>query len=145
MGTTSVKGMQKGVKKRTTKNRPTGFDSWFEFDLYLKMKQCSYHHGRIPYTQRRMYEPDFIYGDDILIEAKGRFRTRDEARKYVDVRNSLEGNYELVFIFANPRTAMPGARKRADGTRFTMGDWATKHGFRYFTEDTIPLEWSRKR
>lgn len=139
-----MKGMQKGIKKRTKRNIPKGYDSWFEYDLHQKMKQCQYHTAKVSYVQRRSYEPDFKY-KNILIEAKGRFRTRDEARKYVDVRDSLDPIFELVFIFMNPNTAMPGARRRADGSRFTMAEWADKHGFRYFTAETIPLEWSRKR
>ena len=144
MDTSPVKGMQKGIKRRTKKNIPNGYDSWFEYDLHQKMRQCQYHTQHISYVQERKYEPDFIY-KNILIEAKGRFRTRDEARKYVDVRKCLDAAYELVFIFMNPNTAMPGARKRADGTRYNMAEWADKQGFRYYTAETMPLEWSRKR
>jgi hypothetical protein len=32
---------------------------------------------------------------------------------------------------------MPRARRRQDGTKFTMADWADKNNFRYFTADTV--------
>ena len=67
-----------------------------------------------------MYEPDFVYrnGDHtIYIEAKGRFRDRAEAKKYVDISRCLGETETLVFIFQNPRTVMPGARRRSDGTK----------------------------
>lgn len=147
--------MKEPAKKRTRKNVPKGFDSWLEYDLYQKLRRCEYHPDRIDYVQHKQYEPDFVYYDDkeqikTFIEVKGRFRDRAEAKKYVDVRSSLQRSdiecvFELVFIFQNPNTAMPAARRRADGTRFTMADWAVKNGFTYYTPDTVPLEWSVKR
>jgi hypothetical protein len=113
--------------------------------IFLKeLRQCKFHTEKIPYVQRKTYEPDFIFYDEeeellTYIEVKGRFRDRAEAKKYVDIRDSLlrtidlECAYELVFIFQNPRTAMPFARKRADGTKFTMEEWADKNGFTYYT------------
>ena len=63
------------------------------------------------------------------IEVKGRFRTREEARKYVEIRKAL-GKYEdLVFVFQNPNTPMPDSRRRKDGTRYRMKDWAEKNGY----------------
>lgn len=95
-----------------------------------------------------MYNPDFIYinpkGFKTLIEAKGRFRTSAEARKYIDVRAGLPKDTELVFVFYNPNTPMPNARKRADGTKLTHAGWAEKNGFRYFTTENIPANWSKK-
>ena len=68
---------------------PKGYDSWFEYELHTGvLKKCEYHTGGISYTQQKMYEPDFQVGD-FLIEAKGRFRDSEEARKYVDIRRSL--------------------------------------------------------
>ena len=107
------------MKKRTRKNVPKGFDSWLEFDLSKELRQCQYHTERIPYIQRRTYEPDFVYYDEeeeilTYIEVKGRFRDRNEAKKYVDIRDSLERTidlecgYELVFVFQNPQIERTG-------------------------------------
>lgn len=115
---------------------PKGYDSWFEYELHMgALKDCKYHTGLVHYTQEKIYEPDFAIGD-FLIEAKGRFRDSAEARKYVDIRNSLIYE-ELVFVFYHPDTPMPRARRRNDGTRFTMAEWADKNGFRYYTVETI--------
>jgi len=143
------------MKKRTRKNVPKGFDSWLEFDLAKELRQCKYHTERIPYIQHRTYEPDFVYYDEeeeilTYIEVKGRFRDRNEAKKYVDIRDSLvrtvdlECAYELVFVFQNPKTAMPFARKRTDGTKFTMAEWADKNGFTYYTPESLPSKWRHK-
>ena len=115
---------------------PKGYDSWFEYQLHTDyLSECEHHPEMISYTQTKLYEPDFIIGD-FLIEAKGRFRDSEEARKYVDIRRSLVCQ-ELVFVFYDPNIPMPRARRRKDGTKFTMSEWADKNGFRYFTCETI--------
>jgi len=134
------------LRKRT--KPPKGYDSWFEYDLHRKhLTGCKFHPDTIEYVQVKRYEPDFVYitpkGFKIYIETKGRFRDSAEARKYKDIRNGLEKGEELVFIFQNPRTPMPHAKKRRDGTRLTHGGWAEKEGFRYFDIDSLPPEWSK--
>ena len=49
------------MTKRTRKNIPKGFDSWLEFDLSKELRQCKFHTEKIPYVQRKTYEPDFIF------------------------------------------------------------------------------------
>lgn len=120
---------------------PKGYDSWFEYDLHTGvLRDCEYHTEVLPYTQQKTYEPDFqINTKDaiIFIEAKGRFRDSAEARKYVDIRESIQESDELVFLFYDPKTPMPRARKRKDGTKFTHAEWADKNGFRHYTIETI--------
>ena len=104
---------------------PKGYDSWFEYELHQGvLKDCKYHTGTVSYTQEKLYEPDFEVGD-FLIEAKGRFRDSEEARKYVDIRRSIVFQ-ELVFVFYHPDTPMPRARRRKDGTKFTMANGLTR-------------------
>jgi len=133
--------------KKAKEKPPKGYDSWFEYELHLKpLKGCKCHTEKVEYTQVKNYVPDFIRHEGkykIYIEAKGRFRDRSEARKYVDVKQGLGKDEELVFIFWNPKTPMPGAARRKDGTRLTHGAWAELQGFRYFTTDTVPVEWSK--
>ena len=138
----------KGIKKRGKQKPPKGYDSWFEYELHLKqLKGCKCHSEKVVYTQVKMYFPDFIRTEGkftIYIEAKGRFRDRAEARKYVDVRKGLGKSEELVFVFYNPHTPMPGAQRRKDGTKLTHGGWADLNGFRHFTEETLPVAWSKR-
>lgn len=124
---------------------PKGYDSWLEYDLHVgPLKDALFHSGKVAYIQTKDYYPDFtLYTGTvaIYIEAKGRFRDRAEARKYVDVRRGLSSSRELVFVFQNPAVAMPGAQKRKDGTRQSHADWATLNGFRYFSPSNVPVEW----
>lgn len=100
-----------------------------------------HHPDRVTYTQTKTYEPDFVfanqYGFVTYVEAKGRFRDNEEARKYTDVRNALTQGEELIFVFMKPETPMPFAKKRKDGTKYTHAEWADKNGFRWFTKETI--------
>ena len=59
------------------------------------------------YLVPKYYEPDFVYKyrtKTIYIEAKGRFRTSEEARKYVIISETLSPKEELVFLFQRPNT-----------------------------------------
>ena len=129
------------VNRKKTKP-PKGYDSWFEYDLATgPLKEAKFHPGGVPYVQAKTYYPDFhkcIAGIDYYFEAKGRFRDRGEARKYIDVRSGLNPSERLVFIFQNAATPMPASRKREDGTRLTMGQWAEKNGFQFYTQHTLP-------
>ena len=128
------------------KKPPKGYDSWFEYDLHNEqLTACDFHTVKIPYVQQKTYKPDFMYykGDHTTyIEAKGRFRTSAEARKYVDVSNGFDPEFdELVFLFFNPNLPMPNAKRRKDGTKQTHGEWAERNGFRYYSPKTCPREW----
>jgi len=130
------------------KKAPKGYDSWFEHDLHKKqLKACKFHPCKLSYIQEKKYEPDFVYMDGkktIYIEAKGRFRTSGEARKYVDVKRGLGSKEELVFLFADPKKPMPNAQRRSDGTKRSHGEWAESYGFTHYTRDNTPEEWGMK-
>ncbi len=90
---------------------------------------------KIEYTIPHNYTPDFEL-NGILIESKGRFREPAEASKYKHIRDALTDK-ELVFVFYNPNTPMPFAKKRKDGTKQSHSEWAEKNGFRWYTEETV--------
>lgn len=129
------------------KRPPKGYDSWYEHELHTgPLKTATFHPGGVPYIQKKTYYPDFhkrIGDTDYYLEAKGRFRDRQEARKYLDVRDGLNRSEQLVFVFQNPATPMPASRKREDGTRLTMGQWATLNAFTYYTPHTLPKQFRR--
>jgi hypothetical protein len=137
--------MKKHSKKKKGLKPPQGFDSWFEHELATgPLKAAEFHPAGVPYVQKKTYYPDFhkrIAGIDYYFEAKGRFRDRQEARKYVDVVQGFGQTEKLVFIFQNPSTPMPASRRREDGTRLTMAQWAEKNGFEYYCPSSIPKQY----
>ena len=126
--------------KRVNQN----WDSKFEKTLQEGvLSHCEFHNKEktYEYTISHKYHPDFIWTDAngrvFLIESKGNFETTNDASKYRHIRDHLPENTELVFCFMNGKTKMPRARKRKDGTFATVSEWAERHGFQWFTEDTI--------
>lgn len=109
-----------------------------------------YHPTPIKYTEpekKHVYRPDFLYVPfepetslsrfKYYIEVKGRFRDVRESQKYVHISDSLNDFERLVFLFMSPHVAMPGAKKRKNGSVMTHAEWAEKNGFKWFTRDTI--------
>lgn len=81
-------------------------------------------------------------GPELLIEVKGYFQDASEAAKYTWVRKHLEDNQELVFVFERPETEFHWLKRRKDGTRQTMSEWADKHEFRWFTLESFVKEFA---
>jgi hypothetical protein len=101
------------------------FDSKFEKEAYALMVGCEYHPSQtLEYVLPKTYEPDFVY------------KTKSKTK-------TLSSKEELVFLFQKPKTPMPGSRRRKNGTRYTMEEWAAKQGFRWYTLDTLPAGWTR--
>ena len=107
------------------------YDSKFEKEAHEIMQGCEYHpEQRLFYLVPKHYEPDFVYthrGKTWYIEAKGRFRTSEEARKYVIIAETLSPKEELVFLFQRAKTPMPGSRRRKDGPRYTREEVSLIH------------------
>jgi hypothetical protein len=74
--------------------------------------------------------------DNVFVECKGRFRTRDEVNKYLLVRE-CNPDVVIIFIFYNPDKPMPGARARKDGTKLSHGEWATANNFPWVHKDDV--------
>jgi len=121
------------------KSKQKRYDSSLEKRLAEgPLKDCKYHPEKVQYeipARKAKYEPDFEI-NNLLLEAKGRFRTMTEANKYKHVRDALEDK-ELVFVFQNPNTPMPGAVRRKDGSKRSMAEWAESQGFRWYSEKNV--------
>ncbi len=73
----------------------------------------------------------------IYVEVKGYFQDAAEMQKYPWIKDSFRGGQELVFVFEDPNKAIHFYKKRKDGTRLTMAEWAKKNGFRWFTLESF--------
>lgn len=100
-----------------------------------------FHVSKVPYVIHKTYNPDFTItypsGKEVFIEAKGYFQDAQEIQKYDWVRDALQTNQELVFVFENPDKPIHFRSKRKDGTRMTHGEWADKLKFRHFTLNNV--------
>ncbi|MGL5013795.1 MAG: hypothetical protein ACRC6V_05815 [Bacteroidales bacterium] len=133
--------------KKEDELKGTPYDSLLEKRLHEgKLKDCGFHNKElmVEYSVPHSYEPDFTFEKDgkmFLIETKGRFQDSAEARKYLFIREALdEEKFELVFVWQKKGTRFPFARKRLDGSYATQEEYASKHGFRHWTQDEFELE-----
>lgn len=112
------------------------------------LKNLEYEPCKITYTpEEKEYTPDFVQyyvvgldNEDYRqnwYEVKGRFRTYDEAKKYIAIRKALPPGTILRFILSNPNVkAYPQAK------HITLGEWLTKNGFEWCHADEIPEAWT---
>ena len=132
--------MPKRVSKKKT--LPDGYDSWLEVTVKKSAKHLKRCNETINYIIEKVYEPDFKY-NNIYVEVKGYFATPQQASKYIWIRKHLPKGSELVFVFDNLKQPFPRSKKRKDGSRFSVGDWAKRNKFTYYTKFNMPTEWRR--
>lgn len=82
---------------------------------------------------KRVYTPDFILGNGIIIEVKGRLTSQDRS-KLIAVKES-NPDRKLVLLFGADNKL-----SKISKTRYS--EWATKYGFDYEIK-TIPRRWLR--
>ena len=93
---------------------------------------------KVQYTKPESYHkytPDFVLGNGIIVETKGRFLADDRAK-------------HLLIKAQHPRLDIRFVFTRADasigrGSKTTCADWCRKYGFQY-AEKLIPEEWIRE-
>jgi hypothetical protein len=112
------------------------FRSNFERTLALDLKRSGvtfgYETQRIDYQKSHFYTPDFVIGNGVLIEAKGRFLSSDRGKHLLIQKQHPE--LDIRFVFMNARNKL---NKRS---RTTYADWCDRHGF-LWSEMKIPTEW----
>jgi len=94
----------------------------------------SYESTRISYeiNEVRKYTPDFILGNGIIVETKGRFVVADR-KKHLLIKKQ-HPDLDIRFVFTNSRA------KINKGSKTTYGMWCDKHDFIY-ADKLIPEEW----
>lgn len=114
------------------------YRSHFEMEVAKKMPDNTYEIEEISYevpAKTHKYKPDFTLTDEngnkTYIEVKGRFRSKEEADKYLNIRSSNE-NIDLRFIIMDKKTLMPNCKKT------TIAEWLKKNGFVYYIWPDIP-------
>lgn len=125
-------------KKKLTSGKRSKFEE--AVAAQLQLRGWKYESEKIKYKipeSRHTYTPDFTRAESkARIEVKGRFRSKAEADKYTHIRDS-NPDIEIVFVLQNPRVPMPGAKRRKDGSIYTIAVWCERNGFRYVTLSTL--------
>ena len=115
------------------------FRSKFERSLGVSLRQAGDPYQFEPvwiyYTQPeviRKYKPDFILGNGIIIEAKGKLES-DDRKKMILVKAQFP-ELDIRFVFQYARG------KIYKGSKTTCAKWAANHGFPW-ADKKIPVEW----
>lgn len=93
---------------------------------------------KIKYTKPasdHKYTPDFILGNGIIVETKGRFLADDRAKHLLIKAQHPKLDIRFVFTRANASIGR--------GSKTTCADWCDKHGFQY-AEKLIPEAWIKE-
>lgn len=115
----------------------TPYDSMMEKRIHDNIPSLNHHEVKIDYVRYHKYEPDFTFekeGITYLVEAKGYFQDAAELGKYVPIRDSLEENQKLIFVFEKPEKAIHFQATRKDGTKLSHREWCEKKGFEAYSE-----------
>lgn len=121
---------------RRKKKFRSGLERRIAEELRQAEKPFDYEPFKVRFTQpakSRLYLPDFILPNGIIIEAKGRWQTADR-RKFVHIFNS-HPDIDIRFVFSNAHSTLS---KRSSTTYAEYCDgkgwiWAHRH---------VPTEWA---
>ena len=126
------------MKQAKTKKK-TLFRSGLEERLAKQLESLGVSFGYETFTinylrpaKNSRYTPDFTLPNGIIIEAKGRFLTKDR-QKHLQVESQYP-KLDIRFVFSNPNQRISKISKT------TYAKWCETNGFKY-AKERIPKEW----
>ena len=107
-------------------------------ELRLLKQRIRYEKMSIRYAVQmfRLYKPDFVLNNGIIIEAKGWLRPSDRT-KHLLIKEQYP-DLDIRFLFQNANNLL----RKGSKTRYS--DWCEKHGFLYAHKE-IPNQWLTER
>ena len=134
---TRAGGDRRGVKE--------GYRSGLELDIATFLAEGGYSFEYEPQDQKvrylvpavyKLYLPDFVLPNGIIIESKGQFSSADR-KKHLLIKASCP-ELDIRFVFNNPNT------KIGKKSSTSYGMWCEKHGFlfhKFHKNNPVPQEW----
>lgn len=125
------------VKKRNPDGTRKKIRSKFELQVMEQIdkttKDYSYESMRIKYSPPpKIYTPDIVLANGIIIELKGYFTSEDRAKHLLVKEQHPELDIRFVFQRA--------ANKLHKKSTTTYGSWCDKYGFKWADKE-VPAEW----
>jgi hypothetical protein len=132
--------MSRSAKRRAAQRE--GFRSAFEQGIAKEAKRQRIKFEYEPKESKvqwiakpRIYTPDFVLANGIVVEAKGRLTVHDRSKHLQIKQQHPSLDIRFIFQYNNPIT-------KGSKTRYT--DWADKNGFPW-AMSTIPKAWAREK
>lgn len=122
------------------KNRRSALEDKVAKQLDISGVTYAYESVRLDYkvpSRKAKYTPDFILTSEdkqLIIEAKGWFRTAAERQKMVLVKQ-CNPDLDIRIVFQNANKPI------YKGSPTSYAKWATENGFLWADKGTIPDEW----
>ena len=122
--------------------RRLGFRSGLEVEISDYLKELSvpfiYEGIKIEWEDLayRLYTPDFVLPNGIIIESKGFFTVADR-RKHIEIQRQ-HPKLDIRFVFANENS------KLRKGSKTSYAKWCEKNNFK-FCHRVIPEKWLKER
>ena len=122
--------------------RRLGFRSGLEVEISDYLKKLSvpfiYEGIKIEWEDLayRLYTPDFVLPNGIIIESKGFFTVADR-RKHIEIQRQ-HPKLDIRFVFANENS------KLRKGSKTSYAKWCEKNNFK-FCHRVIPEKWLKER
>ena len=98
--------------------------------------------GKLPYVTERLYIPDIVLPNGIIVEVKGFFLREDRA-KMLAVREQNPG-VDIRFVFQNWNSPVEAAKARRDGTKLTCREWCETNNF-LCANKVVPDYWLQEQ
>ena len=113
------------------------FRSKFEREVALDLKRSgvlfTYESLRLEYFKKHHYTPDFVLGNGVIIEAKGRFVGSDRMKHLLIKEQHPDTDIRFVFMRSNNTLSRR--------SKTTYADWCDKHGF-LWADKVVPKAWT---
>lgn len=114
-----------------------GYRSGFERSIATNLKrrkvQFEYETLKLPYVLEKVYTPDFILPNGVIVEAKGVLTPADRAKMRAVKKAHPDKDIRLLF--------MDASKKLSKKAKMTYGRWAEVNGFPWADGHVIPKEW----
>lgn len=101
-------------------------------------RRVKYETLKIEWTPpKRVYTPDFILPNKIIVEAKGRFTSADRTKMKCVIKQHPELDIRMLFMNANV--------KLSKKSKTTYGMWCDRHNIKWAEGTQIPQEWLNEK
>ena len=115
-----------------------GFRSGLEMNIAEQLTKANvdytYERTKVKWTltEHKVYTPDFVLPNGIIIEGKGRFKASDR-KKHLAIKDQ-HPDLDIRFVFSN------SSNRILKGSTTTYAMWCKKNGFLY-ADRLVPKEW----
>ena len=116
--------------RRTKQGKRSKFEEKVEALLKTKKLLFDYEKDSLPYSLHLSYKPDWTMGDNVKLEAKGRFDYIERRKLLAVIQENPDEDIRLVFM---------RDQKIAKTSKTTYTEWCAKHSIKCSVYPELPI------